>query len=115
MEKEESYEDGKKDGTKEYIITLVGKLKHKGKTTDEIAEILDEPIEKIQKICEVAEKYVPDYDVQKIYQKLENSEYKNEEWNKHKSSENVWNIFWAFSMLRYEKRLTEYFLISYFR
>lgn len=75
MEKEESYEDG----TKEYIITLVGKLKHKGKTTDEIAEILDEPIEKMQKICEVAEKYVPDYDVQKIYQKLENSEYKNEE------------------------------------
>lgn len=75
MEKEESYEYGKK----EYIITLVGKLKHKGKTTDEIAEILDEPIEEIQKICEVAEKYVPDYDAQKIYQKLKNSEYKNEE------------------------------------
>ena len=59
MEKEESYEDGKR----EYLITLVVKLKNKGKT------------EKIQKICEISENYAPDYDAQKIYQELENSEY----------------------------------------
>ena len=71
MEKEESYEDGKR----EYLITLVVKLKNKGKTVDEIADILEEPVEKIQKICEISENYAPDYDAQKIYQELENSEY----------------------------------------
>ena len=73
MEKEESYEDGKK----EYIITLVIKLKHKGKTADEIANMLDEPLEKVRKIFAVSEKYAPDYDIQKIHQELENSEYQN--------------------------------------
>ena len=58
MEKEESYEDGKR----EYLITLVVKLKNKGKTVDEIADILEEPVEKIQKICEISENYAPDYD-----------------------------------------------------
>ena len=71
MEKEESYEDGKR----EYLITLVVKLKNKGKTVDEIADILEEPVEKIQKICDISENYAPDYDAQKIYQELENSEY----------------------------------------
>ena len=45
------------------------------KTVDEIADILEEPVEKIQKICEISENYAPDYDAQKIYQELENSEY----------------------------------------
>ena len=35
----------------------------------------DENVEKIQKICEISENYAPDYDAQKIYQELENSEY----------------------------------------
>lgn len=48
------------------------KLKHRGKTMNGIM-MFDE------KICEIAEKYVPDYDAQKTYQELENSEYKSEE------------------------------------
>ena len=48
------------------------KLKHKGKTADEIANMLDEPLEKVRKIFAVSEKYAPDYDIQKIHQELEN-------------------------------------------
>ena len=46
-----------------------------GKTVDDISDILEEPVDKIQKICEISENYAPDYDAQKIYQELENSEY----------------------------------------
>ena len=36
----------------------------------EIAEALEEPEEKIRLICEAAAEYAPDYDVDRIYDKL---------------------------------------------
>ena len=47
----------------------IRKLK-KGLTVEDIADILEEDVGEIQKICKVAGKYAPDYDVDKICKEL---------------------------------------------
>lgn len=72
VQKEESFEDGLKKGKIEYLITLVCKKLAKGKAPEQIADELEEDIEKIKIICEIASKYAPIYDEDLIY-----NEYKN--------------------------------------
>lgn len=47
------------------------KLK-KGKTPEEIADALEEPVENIQKICRIAEQYDPEYPVEEVCRALMN-------------------------------------------
>ena len=56
--------------------TNVKKLS-KGYAPDVIADVLEEPLESIQEICDIALKYAPDYDVKKIldeYIKVKNAQ-----------------------------------------
>ena len=74
MIRKEEFEDGMEQGIERgvgqgrvQILTeqVCRKLK-KGKTPEEIADALEEPVENIQKICQIAEQYAPEYPVEKV-------------------------------------------------
>ena len=52
------------------LLELVCKKLQKGLTVAEIADMLEEPEEKIQEICEIAEKYAPEYNIESILKEL---------------------------------------------
>ncbi len=56
-----------------HLIELICKKLMKNKSIDIIAEEVEESVDDIMPICEVAAKYAPDYDVDAIYDELYNS------------------------------------------
>lgn len=62
--------EGRSEGGERKLISLICKKLCKGKSVEEIAEDLEEDIEGIQKICETAKKFAPDYDCDRIYERL---------------------------------------------
>ena len=61
-------------GAEKQIISVVCKKLEKNRGVSEISEALEEPEEKIRLICKAAADYAPDYDVDKIYNKLREGE-----------------------------------------
>ena len=53
------------------LITLVCRKLAKGKTPETIAEELEEDINEVKRICDVASGYAPEYDAEKIFAELE--------------------------------------------
>lgn len=49
---------------------MVLKKKRKDVSCEITAELFEEPVEKIRKIYEVAEKYAPEYDIESICREL---------------------------------------------
>lgn len=64
-------EQGIAQGENRKLVTQVCKKLKKGLGVSEIADVLEETEETIQRICDVAEKYAPDYDVMSILRELE--------------------------------------------
>lgn len=62
--------EGRSEGGERKLISLICKKLCKGKSVEEIAEDLEEDIEGIQKICETAKEFAPDYDCDRIYERL---------------------------------------------
>lgn len=52
-------------------ISIICKLLKKGKTSEQIADTLDEELDDIQKIYRIAERVSPEYDAEKIYHSLQ--------------------------------------------
>ncbi len=55
-----------RQGEANLFIKLICKKLSKGKTYDVIAEELEEPVDKIKAICEVAQNYAPEYNPNEI-------------------------------------------------
>ena len=82
MEREEAYEDGRADGIEQGIergikqgeikklIILICRKKQKSKTLEVIAEELEEDLELVKRIYDIADGFAPEYDVEKIYERL---------------------------------------------
>lgn len=62
--------DSKREGESLYLTKQVCRKLQKQKTPQEIAEDLDESLEKIQQICDIAKEYAPDYDPEAICTQL---------------------------------------------
>lgn len=62
--------DSRKEGRAEEKIDLVCRKLAKGKTPEAIAEDLEENLIEVRHICDVAAKYAPDYDIEKILQEF---------------------------------------------
>ena len=60
-------EDGIAQGEQKILTALVCKKLKRGCSIEEIAEILEEDIETIRPIGEVARAYAPDYEIEKIW------------------------------------------------
>ena len=67
---EEGLEQGLEQGEKLQLIRQVIKKLQKGNSVEETSDMLEEEPENIRKIYEIAATMAPDYDVEKIYQKL---------------------------------------------
>ena len=57
-------------GEKRQLIRQATKKLQKGNSVEETSDMLEEEPENIRKIYEIAATMAPDYDVEKIYQKL---------------------------------------------
>lgn len=58
--------EGRAEGRKEHLTECICKKLRKGKDIKLIAEELEEEVSVVEKICEVAKNYAPDYDVEMI-------------------------------------------------
>lgn len=67
---EQGLEEGLEQGEKLQLIRQVIKKLQKGNSVEETSDMLEEEPENIRKIYEIAATMAPDYDVEKIYQKL---------------------------------------------
>ncbi len=77
---EEGVEVGMQKGREEeHLLNLIDKVckkLKKGKHTEEIAEALEESVEEIKKIAGAAQKFAPEYPLDKIYEFLRQMENK---------------------------------------
>ena len=65
-EYEYGFENGYAEGQRHHLIEGVCKKLRKGKNVEIIAEELDEDINIIEEVCEIAKKYAPEYDIEEI-------------------------------------------------
>ncbi len=72
MTLEEMMKDEFENGFDTCLINLICKKLIKGKSEEAIADELEEDLEKVKQICEIAYKYAPDYDSEKILEELKN-------------------------------------------
>ena len=62
--------EGKLEGAASKVIEIVIKKYKKGCSVKETANMLEEPVSRIQQIYDVIEKSAPDYDAETIYKPL---------------------------------------------
>lgn len=63
----EAKDEGEKIGKEKSLIGLICKKLAKGKSINIIADEVEEDEDYVKEICEIAENYAPDYDVEKVY------------------------------------------------
>ena len=62
--------EGQLEGENKKLIQIICKKLKKNKSVSEIADALEEEQDIVQKICDIAFKYAPDYDIEKIMKEL---------------------------------------------
>ena len=62
--------EGKLEGSTTKLIELIVKKIQKGKQPPAIADELEENVDEVQRIFDIAVKHAPDYDPEEIYQEL---------------------------------------------
>ncbi len=65
---------GRIEGRNEGRIELIIKIYQKGYSAEDTADMLEEPVSRIQQIYDVIEKSAPDYDAETIYKQLHEKE-----------------------------------------
>ena len=68
--REEGLRTGINYGELQNLVRMVLKKMRKDVSYEITAELFEEPVEKIRKIYEVAEKYAPEYDIESICREL---------------------------------------------
>ena len=67
---ERGIERGVEKGSLQRLVNQVCSKLKRGKTPEEIADALEEPVENIRKICRIAEQYAPEYPVEEVCRAL---------------------------------------------
>ena len=67
-------EEGRQEGSQTKVIDQVCRKLRKGKDVNEIADALEEELPVVERICKAARELGTEYDVQKIYQKVNHSQ-----------------------------------------
>lgn len=70
---EDGFNDGFNDGESAKLLKLICRKLQKNKTPDTIAEELEEDLDTIRHICDVAKSFAPEYDVKEIMKELNSS------------------------------------------
>lgn len=66
----DSRREGRAEGMAKHRIDLICRKLAKGKTPETIAEDLEDSLDEVQKICNIAQKYAPNYDEEKILEEF---------------------------------------------
>lgn len=61
---------GKAAGDLQRLVSQICKKMKKNKTVEEIAEELEEEVSVVEKICHVAEKFAPEFDIREIAKEI---------------------------------------------
>ena len=64
--REEGRKEGREEGREERLVEQICKKLNKGMSVSQIAAEVEEDEPRVQAIVSIAEKYAPDYDVEKI-------------------------------------------------
>ena len=67
---EEGRAEGREVGRRQNVISVIMQQMNRGKSTSQIADFLDIDVAGVQRVCDVGQKYAPDYDVDAIYKEL---------------------------------------------
>ena len=67
---EQGIEQGIEQGEDKHLITLICKKLCKGKDVEQIADEVEEDGDRVKKICDLAERFAPDYDPDKVFEAL---------------------------------------------
>ena len=66
--KEEALAEGTELGTERHLIEQICKKLKRGKDIPQIADEVEEREERVQLICDIAERFAPDYDADKVFE-----------------------------------------------
>lgn len=66
----EGWKAGKEEGDLRRIVLQICKKLRKGQSMAQIADALEEELSYIESICEVAQKYAPEYDEEKVCREI---------------------------------------------
>jgi len=75
-EQAEIRDEGRAQGKEEKLIQMVCKKLNKKKSVEEIAEDLEEEREVVERIYNAAKDFAPDYEVEKVYERLQQTNLK---------------------------------------
>lgn len=64
-------ERGIERGSELRLISMVCRKLKKGNSVEQIAKELEEELEVVERICEVAEQFSPEYDINQIYEAMQ--------------------------------------------
>ena len=70
---EEGMEKGIEKGIEKTLVSLTCRKLKKNKTPETIADELEEDYDKIKSICDIADAFAPDYDVDAICAQMQNA------------------------------------------
>ena len=68
--REEGYAEGHSEGETSRLVNQICKKLKKGMSVAQIADAVEEDEARVQTIVDIAKKYAPDYDVEKIVREL---------------------------------------------
>lgn len=67
---QEGRNEGREEGRAQTIISMICKKLRKGQDEAQIAEDIEEELAYVKEICEIARKYAPDYDEEKVFKEV---------------------------------------------
>ena len=68
---EQAREDGFEEGEDRHLIEQICKKLRRGKDVEQIADEVEEDITRVQTICDIAERFSPEYDPDKVFAAVE--------------------------------------------
>ena len=64
-------EQAREDGEDHHLVELICKKLRRGKDVEQIADEVEEDLTRVSRICDVAERFSPDYDLDKVFKAVE--------------------------------------------
>ncbi|MGN0342737.1 MAG: hypothetical protein ACI4DO_08080, partial [Roseburia sp.] len=75
LHKKTLHDEGYEDGELSKLTKQICRKLEKNKSLETIADELEEDLDTVKRICDIAESYAPNYDVKKIVEQLQERDF----------------------------------------
>lgn len=65
--REDGFEEGREEGEESHLVEQICKKLRRGKNVEQISDEVEEDIVRVKMICDIAEKFAPDYDHEEVF------------------------------------------------